>query len=56
MDNKKLVESKFEKILEVENVYNRLVIYDASYFHTASHFYVNDFEDRLTQPFFITTL
>jgi len=51
--NKQFVDSKFEKVIEVENVYNRIVLYDSSYFHTASHFYVNDFEDRLTQPFFI---
>ena len=52
--NKQMVDFKFEKIFEVENVYNRIVLYDSKYFHTASHFYVNDFEDRLTQPFFIT--
>jgi hypothetical protein len=54
--NKKMVDLKFEKLFEVENVYNRIVLYDSKYFHTASHFYVNDFEDRLTQPFFIKML
>jgi len=56
LQNKKLSDSKFEKVFEVENVYNRIVIYDSTYFHTSSHFYVNDFEDRLTQPFFIKML
>jgi hypothetical protein len=56
LENKQFVDSKFEKVTEVENVYNRIVLYDSSYFHTSSHFYVNDFEDRLTQPFFIKML
>lgn len=56
LQNKNFVDSKFEKVLEIENVYNRLVLYDSAYFHTASHFYVNDFEERLTQPFFIRML
>lgn len=56
LNNKEIVDSKFEKVIEVENVYNRLVLYDSMYFHTASHFYVNDFEERLTQPFFIKML
>lgn len=53
IDYKNLVDSKFEKIFELENVYNRIVIYDSSYFHTSSNFYVNNFEPRLTQVFFI---
>ena len=56
LENKQFVDSKFEKITKVENVYNRIVLYDSSYFHTSSHFYVNNFEDRLTQPFFIKML
>jgi len=56
LENKQFVDSKFEKIAEVQNVHNRLVLYDSTYFHTASHFYVNNFEDRLTQPFFIKML
>lgn len=56
LENKNFVDSKFEKVLEVKNVYNRLVLYDSAYFHTASHFYVNNFEERLTQPFFIKML
>ena len=56
LKNKEIADSKFEKVIEVENVYNRLVFYDSTYFHTVNHFYVNDFEDRLTQPFFIKIL
>ena len=56
LENKQFVDSIFEKVTEVENVYNRIVLYDSSYFHTSSHYYVNDFEDRLTQPFFIKML
>lgn len=55
-ENKQFVDSKFEKVLSIENFYNRLVLYDSTYFHTASNFYVNDYEDRLTQPFFIQIL
>jgi len=54
LNYKKIVDSKFDKVVEVENVYNRLVIYDSNYFHTASNFYIDDFQTRLTQPFFIT--
>ena len=50
---KQFVDSKFEKVIDVKNVYNRIVLYDSNYFHSSSHFYVNNFEDRLTQPFFI---
>ena len=56
LENKEIVDSKFEKDIEVQNVYNRLVLYDSTYFHTASHFYANNFEARLTQPFFIKML
>ena len=56
LELKQFVDSRFEKVIEVENVYNRLVIYDSNYFHTTSHFYANDFEDRLIQPFFVRTL
>lgn len=56
LKNKQFVDSKFQKVTKVENVYNRIVLYDSSYFHTANNFYVNNFEDRLTQPFFIKML
>lgn len=56
LQNKQFSDSQFKKIFEVGNVYNRIVIYNSTYFHAPSHFYVNEFEDRLTQPFFISAL
>jgi hypothetical protein len=49
---KNIFDSEFEPVKNFENVYNRLVIYDSTYFHTATEAFVNDFEDRLTQVFF----
>jgi hypothetical protein len=47
---------KFEKTLEFKNVYNRMVMYDADYWHKESNFYINDCEPRLTQVFFINKI
>ena len=45
--------SHFYKTDEVKNVYNRIIIYDASTYHTQTSCYTNgDF--RLTQPVFMT--
>jgi len=46
-------DSKFEKTLEVKNVFNRMIMYQSDIFHKESNFYANDFEPRLTQVFFI---
>lgn len=46
-------DSKFEKTLEIKNVYNRMIIYDSNIFHKESLFYANEFEPRLTQVFFV---
>lgn len=48
--------SKFEKTLEVKNVYNRMIIYDSDTFHKESSFYANEFEPRLTQVFFVHSI
>lgn len=45
--------SKFNKTLEFKNVYNRLILYDACYWHKETNFLANDYEPRLTQVFFI---
>tara|TARA_B100001250_G_scaffold394016_1_gene397394 strand:+ start:612 stop:1292 length:681 start_codon:yes stop_codon:yes gene_type:complete len=45
--------SHFYKTAEIKNVYNRIIIYDASTYHTQTSCYTNgDF--RLTQPVFMT--
>lgn len=49
-------DSKFEKTLEVKNVFNRMIMYQSDIFHKESNFYANDFEPRLTQVFFINHL
>jgi len=45
--------SKFNKTVEFKNVYNRLILYDSSYWHKESNFFANETEPRLTQIFFI---
>lgn len=49
-------DSHFEKTLEVKNVYNRMIMYQSDIWHKESNFYVNNFEPRLTQIFFIKEL
>ncbi len=44
--------SKFERILEIKNSYNRLITYPSNVWHGATNLQMND-EFRLTQPFFI---
>ena len=48
--------SKFEKILDVKNVYNRIVCYPGDYFHTQSEFLIDTEDFRLTQAFFVKSL
>jgi hypothetical protein len=48
-----LNEDSWEEIDYVENVYNRCIIYEGKYFHTASKFFGTTAENsRLTQVFF----
>lgn len=49
-------ESLFEKTLEFNNVYNRLIMFDSSCWHKESSFIANEFEPRLTQVFFIKSI
>lgn len=44
----------FEKIHEIDNVYNRLILYNSNYFHSASNLFCNNFDPRLTQVFFMS--
>ena len=44
--------SKFEKMLEVKNVFNRLVAYDTSVPHSQTNMYMGKDDFRLTQVFF----
>lgn len=54
----KLIEhnSKFNKTIEFKNVYNRLILYDASNWHRESNFFASENEPRLTQVFFVHDL
>ena len=47
--------SKFEKILEVKNVYNRMIVYPSNIWHGQSDYRMNN-EPRLTQVFFVHEL
>jgi hypothetical protein len=45
--------NQFERTLEIGNVYNRLVVYPAQYWHTQSGFFGDNLQNsRLTQVFF----
>ena len=48
--------SKFEKTLDVKNVYNRIICYPGDYFHTQSEFLIDTEDFRLTQVFFVKSL
>jgi len=48
--------SKFEKTLDVKNVYNRIICYPSDYFHTQSRFLIDTEDFRLTQVFFVESL
>ena len=45
--------SHFEKTVEIKNVYNRIIIYDAAQFHAQSNYWMDDEDFRLTQVFFL---
>jgi hypothetical protein len=48
---------QFEKIMTVNNLFNRLVIFDSSYLHCADRFFGNTRENsRLTIVIFMTEL
>ena len=48
--------SKWEKVGEVGNVYNRLVLFRADQWHSSLEYFGNDMYDgRLTQVFFVKT-
>jgi hypothetical protein len=48
--------SKWTKATTIGNVYNRIVLYDASYYHASSNYFGNTKEDcRLLQIFFFHT-
>ena len=43
----------FEEVINVKNVYNRLILYPGEYFHTGNYF---TSKERLTLVFFIKML
>jgi hypothetical protein len=45
--------SQFDEIVNVSNVYNRLISFDSKMFHSAQNFYGENQESRLTLIFFI---
>jgi hypothetical protein len=46
----------FEEVLEFKNVFNRMVLYDASSYHKANNFYVDKSTSRLTLVFFVNQI
>jgi len=50
---KTLCNSKFIESIRVENVYNRIILFEASEFHGVPSFYSEDNDPRLTQVFFV---
>jgi hypothetical protein len=48
--------SKWEKVTDVGNVYNRLILFRSMQWHTALNYFGSDiYNGRLTQVFFMTT-
>ena len=48
--------TKWDKIMEVGNIFNRLVIYNGDYFHTSLDYFGRDkYDGRLFQTFFFNT-
>lgn len=44
---------QFEEIIRVENIYNRLVLFEGGQYHGVPSFYTDNLEDRLTLVFFV---
>ena len=56
-NNMKINNAMFERTLEVKNVYNRVIGYDATQFHGQSNFHMeSDDEFRLTMVAFVTRI
>lgn len=47
---------QFEEIIRVENIYNRLVLFEGGQYHGVPSFYTDNLEDRLTLVFFVQDL
>jgi hypothetical protein len=47
---------QFEEIIRVENIYNRLVLFEGGQYHGVPSFYTGNLEDRLTLVFFVNNL
>ena len=45
--------SRFDRILEIKNVYNRLLMYNADLYHSQTNMHMGNDDFRLTQVFFI---
>jgi len=48
--------NKFVESIRVENVYNRIIIFEGGVYHGVPSYYSNDDEPRLTQVFFVKNL
>jgi len=48
--------NQFEEIIRVENIYNRLVLFEGGQYHGVPSFYTDNLEDRLTLVFFVKDL
>ena len=47
----------FTETVRVNNVFNRLLVYEADQFHGGNNFFgTTDFDSRLTQVFFISNI
>ena len=56
-ESKDTINNMFTETVRVNNVYNRLLVYEAEQFHGGTGFFGhNDTDSRLTQVFFIKTL
>jgi hypothetical protein len=56
-DKREIINSMFTETVRVNNVFNRLLVYEADQFHGGNNFFgTTDFDSRLTQVFFISNI
>jgi hypothetical protein len=48
-----IINKKYEPDIKIGNIYNRLVLYPAEYFHSAMDYFGDDKNNRLVMLFFL---
>jgi hypothetical protein len=56
MDGIERNNNQFEEVISIENIYNRLILFEGGQYHGVPSFYNDNLEDRLTLVFFVKEL